>query len=78
MDHIITKLEKTNTINNIAAKFTLIVDEHQIVHGALFFIPIENRDYKVMIPAPFHEALIANAPPTYKKILTHKEALLLK
>jgi hypothetical protein len=78
MDHIIKKLEKTNSINDVTKKFTLIVDEHQVVHGALFFISVENRDYKVMIPAPFHEVLIANDPPTYKKILNHKEALLLK
>ncbi|GGH19327.1 hypothetical protein GCM10011418_23650 [Sphingobacterium alkalisoli] len=78
MDHIIKKLEKSNSINDIVTKFTLIVDENQLVHGALFFIPVDNRDYKVMIPAPYHEILIADVPPTYKKILNHKEALLLK
>ncbi len=78
MLQVIKKLEALNRLNEIADKFTELNDEKFIEHGVLFFIPLERYEVKVLSPAPFHKKLIASGNPTYKQVLTHKEAMLLK
>ncbi len=76
---LISKLKDSNTLNNAVQKFTLIVTESKEEHGALFFIPVGNKEYKVVIPAPYHKELLDNDQiATYARILNHKEAAILK
>lgn len=76
---LIEKLKKSNDLNTTIHKFTLIVNDKSETQGALFFIPIEGKEYKVLVPAPFHGDLLPeDHKPTHLKIVMHKEALLLK
>lgn len=78
MKHLIEQLEKSKTLLDIANKYTLIIDENQVTHGALFFIPVGSKTFKVMVPSPFHVALLAEESPSYKRVLNHPQAILLK
>lgn len=76
---IIDTLKKTGELTNPIRKFTLIVTDRSETQGALFFIPISNKEFKILIPAPFHnEILSEESKTTYLNVLNHKEALLLK
>jgi len=78
MQQIIKKLETLKRINEKTEKFTELTDENFVEHGVLFFIPLEKYEVKVLIPAPFHKTIFQNGTPTFKQILNHKEAMLLK
>lgn len=79
IQNLIDNLKKTNQLTALVEKFTFIVNEKSETQGALFFIPIESKEYKILIPAPFHtDVLDDKSNPSYYKIVTHKEALLLK
>lgn len=76
---LIDKLKKSNELSTLVQKYTLIVNEKSQTQGALFFIPVESREYKVLIPAPFHATVLeGDNNPTHQKIITHKEAFILK
>lgn len=76
---LIDKLKKTNEHQDPIRKFTLIVNEKSETQGALFFVPVESKEYKILVPAPFHLDLVSEEnKPSHIKILMHKEALLLK
>lgn len=78
MQQVIKKLESLNRINDKAEKFTEITDENFVEHGILFFIPLEKYEVKVLIPEPHHKGLFQNGTPTFKQVLNHKEAMMLK
>ncbi|MEJ5054579.1 hypothetical protein [Sphingobacterium sp. MYb382] len=78
MQQLIKRLTDAGRINEQVEKYTLLVDEAQKSHGALFFIEVDGRTYKVMVPAPVHEAVLKDGAPTAKGLLNHKEAMLLK
>lgn len=79
IEFLIKKLKEANELQTLVRKHTLLVNEKLETQGALFFIPIESKEYKVLIPAPFHtELLSTEEAPTHSKIINHKEALLLK
>ena len=79
MKQIIKKLEELKLINQVAEKFTELTDENFVEHGVLFFIPMGKYEIKVLVPAPFHKSIFNDGtPPTYKQILGHKEAMILK
>lgn len=73
------KLKESNSLDTAVKKHTLIVNDKSETQGALFFIPVTGKEYKVLIPAPFHtDILVEDAAPSYKAVLNHKEAVLLK
>lgn len=77
--YLIKELKKHNEHNFLIKKYTLIVNDRSETQGALFFIPINNKEYKVLIPSPFHLELInGENKPTHLKILLHKEAFILQ
>lgn len=78
MQQVIKKLEELKRINDKAEKFTELTNENFVEHGVLFFIPLEKYEVKVLIPAPFHKSIFASGTPTYKQVVNHKEAMLLK
>lgn len=78
MQQVIKKLEALGKLNQMAEKYTQITDDKLVIHGVLFFIPLEKYEVKVLIPAPFHSEMLAKGNPTFKQILNHKEAMLLK
>ncbi|MVZ65163.1 hypothetical protein GQF61_04810 [Sphingobacterium sp. DK4209] len=78
MQLLIKKLEKDKKLGEKASKYTQIIDDKSVSHGVLFFIPMDKFEAKVLVPAPFHENLFLNGDPTYKQVLNHKEAMMLK
>lgn len=78
MQQVIKKLESLKRLNDKAEKFTEIIDENFLEHGVLFFIPLEKYEVKILIPAPHHKAILLNGTPTFKQVLNHKEAMMLK
>ncbi|MGN5954227.1 hypothetical protein ACP6L2_06390 [Sphingobacterium lactis] len=78
MQQVIKKLESLGKINQMVEKYTEITDENLTIHGVLFFIPLDKYEVKVLIPAPFHRELLDKGIPTFKQILNHKEAMLLR
>lgn len=76
---LIDTLKQTNELTKEVKKFTLIVNEKSETQGALFFIPIGAKEFKVLVPSPFHSEIIpVEGNPTHLKILMHKQAVLLK
>ncbi|NQD70791.1 hypothetical protein HP439_08685 [Sphingobacterium shayense] len=78
MEQLLKLLTANKMLNEPINKFTLLIDEDGSEHGALFFIEIGSRKYKIMIPSPHHKSLVENGSPTAKRIVDHKEAMLLK
>ena len=78
MQELIKKLTAEKVINQPVAKFTRLTDENFEQHGVLVFIPMGKYEAKVLIPPPFHQELFGGEVPSYKTILTHKQAMLLK
>lgn len=79
IDFLKDKLKESNSLDNPVKKHTLIINDKSETQGALFFIPVTGKEYKVLLPAPFHEELFINDDiPSYKAVLSHKQAVLLK
>ena len=78
MEQLLKLFSKHQLLNQPAEKYTLLVDEGQITNGALFFLAVNGKTYKVIIKAPYHEALLAKGIPTIKDLLEHREAMYLK
>ena len=76
---LISKLKESKTLDNAVQKYTLIVNDKSEEQGALFFIPVGGKEFKVLVPAPFHKDLIQeDQVASYNKVLNHKEAAILK
>jgi len=78
MEQVIKKLKSLNRLDDQVEKHTLVIDDKLIEHGVLFFIPLDRFVVKVLVPAPFHIALLQDKLPTYNQILHHTHAMLLK
>ncbi len=78
MENLLKLLTENKMLDSPVTKFTLIIDEGGTEHGALFFLTVGKRNYKVMIPHPHHISLLENGIPSSKKVVIHKEAMLLK
>lgn len=76
---LINELKKANEHQKIISKHTLLVNDKSQTLGALFFICSLKKEYKLMIPAPFHSELLKDTTvPTALEVLQHKEVLLLQ
>lgn len=76
---LLNGLKSVNQHSITITKYTLIVNEKSETQGALFFIPLNTKEYKVLVPAPFHLDLLHDSKkPNHIDILQHREALLLK
>lgn len=74
----VEKIIKAAGLTNDKIKdYTLIVDDKGQEHGMLFFLKINDKQYKIMLPSPHHEKW-RNERPTYQQILKNEEAMLLK
>ncbi|MGO1243788.1 MAG: hypothetical protein ACTJHT_12525 [Sphingobacterium sp.] len=78
MEKLLKSLVENKMLNQPISKFILLIDEQGKEHGALFFIEVGKRNYKLTVPHPHHIALIKNGLPTAKQIVYHQEAMLLK
>lgn len=76
MQQLIQLVEKEKLGKEPVTQHTLIIDDKQVVHGALFYVKTARKSFKIMIPAPFYEALLADSP-TVQSIIKHPEAMLL-
>ncbi|NGM71808.1 hypothetical protein [Sphingobacterium sp. SGL-16] len=73
------KLKALKLLDNNITKYTLLIDEKMIEQGALFFIPLGNKEIKAVIPAPTHKYFLMNEDKiTYKNLLAHKDIIILK
>ena len=60
-------------------KYTMLIDEKMNEQGALFFIPLGNKEIKVVIPAPAHISFLKDeSKVTYKNLLLNKDIIILK
>lgn len=76
MQQLIQLIEKEKIGNQQAKQHTLIIDDKQVVHGALFMIKTARKTFKLMIPAPFHEEVL-KAEVTISTLIKHPQAMLL-
>lgn len=76
MQQLIQLVEQEKLGKEPVTQHTLIIDDKQVVHGALFYVKTARKSFKIMIPAPFYEALLAGTP-TVQSIIKHPEAMLL-
>ncbi|MGJ1225618.1 hypothetical protein ACR78H_08770 [Sphingobacterium siyangense] len=76
MQQLIQLIEKEKLGNQLAKQYTLIIDDKQVVHGALFVIKTTKKTFKLMIPAPFHEAVLKEQV-TINALIKHPQVMLL-
>jgi len=76
MQQLIQLIEKEKLGNQLAKQYTLIIDDKQVVHGALFVIKTTKKTFKLMIPAPFHEAVLKEQV-TINTLIKHPQVMLL-
>ncbi|WP_346067196.1 hypothetical protein [Sphingobacterium siyangense] len=76
MQQLIQLIEKEKLGNQPATQYTLIIDDKQVVHGALFVIKTTKKTFKLMIPAPFHEAVLKEQV-TINALIKHPQVMLL-
>lgn len=76
---IVNSLEQAKKLDQGVDKFTLLVDEKSETQGVLCFVPLGNKEIKVLLPAPFHQELVENGHGfTYRQLLKHKQVIILK
>ncbi|CAM3706397.1 hypothetical protein SPPR111872_15850 [Sphingobacterium prati] len=76
MQQLIQLVEKEKLSTQPVTQHTLIIDDKQVIHGALFFVKTARKTFKIMVPAPFYEALLDNQL-TIQRLIKHPEAMLL-
>ncbi|MGJ1243864.1 MULTISPECIES: hypothetical protein [Sphingobacterium] len=76
MQQLIQLIEKEKLGNQLAKQYTLIIDDKQVVHGALFVIKTTKKTFKLMIPASFHEAVLKEQV-TINTLIKHPQVMLL-
>lgn len=73
------KLKALKLLDSKITKYTLLIDEKMIEQGALFFIPLGNKEIKAVISAPKHQDFLMDENKiTYKNLLAHKDIIILK
>lgn len=76
MEKLLQLVQKEKLTQQSVDRFACITDEKNVTHGAIFTIKIKKNTYKVLIPSPHHEVLIAGEMlPSLKTILNHPEAM---
>lgn len=76
---IINSLEQAKKLDFDVEKYTLLVNEKSETQGVLCFVPLGNREVKVLVPAPFHKDLVESTENfTYRRLLKHKEVIVLR
>ncbi|WP_159728621.1 hypothetical protein [Sphingobacterium sp. 18053] len=76
MQQLIQLIEKEKLGNRPATQHTLIIDDNQVIHGALFLVKTARKTFKLMIPAPFHEAVLKEQV-TINALIKHPQVMLL-
>ncbi|WP_343558811.1 hypothetical protein [Sphingobacterium sp.] len=76
MQQLLQLIEKEKLGNQPVTQHTLVIDDKQVIHGALFFVKTARKTFKIMIPTPFYEVLLTNNL-TVQSLLKHPEAMLL-
>lgn len=78
MQQVIKKLTALKRLDQRVEKYTQITDESLSVHGVLVFIPLDKFDVKVLIPSPYHHELFDDGLPSFRQVLGHPEAMMLR
>ena len=77
MEKLITLVEKNKLANQPVDEFSMVIDDKQVVHGAIFVIKIEKKTFKLFIPEPHYKTIIeGETKPLIKTILKHTEVML--
>lgn len=77
MQQLIKLASQQKALDTVAAESTLLVDEQGNEHGILYFVSLNGKKHKVMLPAPFHKDWKDKAIKI-KDLLNSREAMLLK
>lgn len=73
------KLKAQQMLDAAVVKYTMLIDEKMNEQGALFFIPLGNKEIKVVLPAPAHlDFLKDESKVTYKNLLQSRDIIILK
>ena len=77
---IIEKLKEQKLLDQTVQKYTLLINDKMDEQGALFFIPLgQNKEVKIVISAPHHQALMNSKENlTYQMLLNNKNIMVLK
>lgn len=78
LSSIIAQLKKDNLLEEVIKKHTLLIDDKMNEQGALFFIPFNKKEIKIVLPAPVHQIFLKQEQNvTYKNLLAQKEIIIL-
>lgn len=76
---LLNSLKQANKLDLPVEKYTMLVNEKMETEGILSFIPLDKKQVKVLLPAPYHKDLLELSETfTYKNLLLHKEVIILK
>lgn len=77
MEKLLKLVENNKLDNQPVDEFSMVIDDKQIVHGAIFVIKIEKKTFKLFIPEPHFKAVIeGETKPLIKTILKHPEVMM--
>jgi hypothetical protein len=76
MQQLLQLVEKEKLGKQPVTQHTLIIDDKQVIHGALFFVKTARKTFKIMVPTTYYEALLTSKL-TVQNLLKHPEAMLL-
>lgn len=80
LNTLMNSLKQAKKLDQSVDKYTMLINEKSETEGVLCFVPQDGRkEIKVLLPAPYHQDLLASSEIfTYKQLLSHKEAIVLK
>ncbi|UIR57553.1 hypothetical protein LZQ00_06970 [Sphingobacterium sp. SRCM116780] len=78
MEKLLKLIDQNKIVQNLVHDYSLVIDDKQITHGAIFIIKIDKKTFKLFIPAPFYTAVLdGENKPLIKTIIKHPEVMLL-
>lgn len=76
---IINNLQQAKKLEQPVEKHTMLVNEKSEIEGVLYFIPLGNKEVKVLLPTPYYKDFVdLTGGPTYRQLLNHREIIVLK
>ncbi|AIM37345.1 hypothetical protein ACFX5U_11105 [Sphingobacterium sp. SG20118] len=77
MEKLLKLIETNKLANQPVDDFSLVIDDKQVVHGAIFVVKIDKKTFKLFIPEPhFHAVIDGETKPLIKTIIKHPEVML--
>lgn len=79
MEQFLKLINQAGLASQVVTDLSLVVDDKHITHGCIFNVKVDRKNFKLFIPSPLHEPLLADGKkPLLKEIIQIKEVMLLK